>query len=238
MERRPASIKLPKNFQPSLVQYISSSCRGLSHHELTGRNLEAFKALLLCDKVDGFAGGHTPGQTLHTSLLEVWNGVGPVGNDSDGIRRCDKRLLSVNHVPIAIAIAGSTKGNVLRLDSLHKAVGVREVRIGVSSIEVWRWNAVLNGAFRETETLDEEGTGVRSSNTMQTVKEDGEVIDMGIKEVLDQGEIEDLFEEGDIVCHGVDDLDIAGSVLEIANLGEINLLNGCSMSKVYNWRRH
>ena len=116
IERRPASIKLPKNFQPKCrFNNFAHIFRG---RDLTGRDLEVFETLLLGNKINGRAGWHTPSQALNTALLEVRNRLGPVCNDGNGVTGGDERALSVDHVAITITIGGSTKGNVVLLDSL------------------------------------------------------------------------------------------------------------------------
>lgn len=189
----------------------------------TGRDDRAFQALLLCDLVDLCARGHAPSKALDAALLEVGDRLGrPVGDDSYAVTRSDERALAVDHVPVTVAVTGGTEVDVLAFDPLDKFVCVCQVRIGVASAEVGERYRVLYGSLRETERVDEDSTPVRTSDTVHTVEENFERVRMRLEEVLDEGEVEDGFEELDVVRNGVDDLNVRGTVGEEALLREVD----------------
>jgi len=101
-------------------------------------------------------------------------------------------------------------------------VGVGEVRVWVRATKVGEGDGVLDGFVGETEFGEENGAGVGSGDAIEAVEEDGEG-GVGGEEVLDEGKVEDVAEEDDIVFDGVDDRNFAGSVGKFADLGEVNL---------------
>jgi len=86
-------------------------------------------------------------------------------------------------------------------------VSICQVGVGVSSTEVGGWDTILGGRLGETELIDEDSAGVRTGNAVETIEEDPETL--GVKEeVLDQVEVEDRFEEFDVISDGVNDLNL------------------------------
>jgi len=220
IERRPASMRFPKNFQPVPNQQgLIIACPSIR----TSGNFEIFQTLLLSDEINGLARRHAPCQSLNAALLEVRDGISPVGNNSDRVRGRDKGILAVDHIPISVAIAGSTEGDIVRVDRLDEGVGIRQVGVRVSSAKVWKCDTVLDGRLWKTKGFHEESPGVRSSDAMKTVKEDLEIFGVRLQKVLDQREVEDFLEQNDIVFHRVDDGHFARTELRIANLGKIEL---------------
>lgn len=124
--------------------------------------------------------------------------LGLVSDDGDRVARGDECTLSVDHITVAIAVTGSTELDVVLLDGLDKGVGVDKVGIWVSSTKVGKRNAVLDGRFGETESLDEDGSAVWTSDAMQAVEEDLE-IGVGLEEGFDEREVEDTLEEGEVI---------------------------------------
>lgn len=108
-------------------------------------HFEVLETLLLGNEIDGLAGGHAASKTFDTSLLEVRDGIGPVGDDGHRVRRGNECTLSINHVAVTIAIRGSTEGNVVLLDGIDKGVGISQVGVWVSSAKVRKGDAVLDG---------------------------------------------------------------------------------------------
>ncbi len=190
---------------------------------LTSRDDRAFQALLLRDLVDLCARRHTPSKTLDTTLLEVGNRLSrPVGDDSDTVTGSNERALAVDHVPVTVTVAGRTEVDVLALDALNKFVCVGQIGVGVTTAEVRERYRVLYGSLGETKSIDEDSAAVRTGDTVHAVEENFERVSMRLEEVLDEGEVEDGFEELDVVRHGVDDLDVRGTIGEEALLGEVD----------------
>ena len=220
MERRPASIKLPKNFQPN--QRFGGLSSALWEEKLTSRDLKVLEALLLGNEIDSSAGWHTPRQTLDATLLEVRDRFGPVRDDGDRVAGGDESALSVNHVTITVTIGGCTKGDVVLLNGLDQRVSVRQVGIWVSSTEVGGWDAVLDGRSGKTKRIDEDGAGIGAGNAMETVKQDIETLGVE-EEVLDQVKVENRLEELDVVGDGINDFNFQGAVLGFSFLRKVDL---------------
>ena len=219
MERRPASIRFPKNFQP---KFRFSILLQLVARDLTSRDLEVLETLLFGNEVDGSASWHAPSQTLDTTLLEVRNRIGPIRNDGNRIAGGNKCALSVDHITITVTIGGCTKGDVVLFDSLDQGVSICQVGVGVSSTEVGRWDTVLCGRFEETELVDEDSAGVWTGNTVQTIEKNPELLSVG-EEVLDQVEVENRFEELDVFSDGINDLNLQRTVSGFSNHREVDL---------------
>jgi len=102
-------------------------------------------------------------------------------------------------------------------------VGVCQVWVGVGSTKVRERHAVLDRAFVETELLDKDGSTVRSSDTVEGIKQDCRFRRGGVQPVFDELKVEDLFEESNVVRDGIDDGDFEGTVGELADFGNIEL---------------
>jgi len=213
-----------RKFSSPSVSFLSSREEG---ERPTSRNLKDLKTLSLSDEIDSSRGRHRPRETLYSSLLEVRDRVRPIGDDSDGITRSDERSCSVDHVPISVSIRRSSERDLLLLDSSDEVVSVGQVGIGVGSSKVGKRNAVLDGGFSETESIDEDGSTVRTSDSVESVEEDGGRLVAGrgrsVEVGLDEVEVEDGVEEGHVVGNGVDDLDVDGSDLDGTDLEEVDL---------------
>ena len=190
--------------------------------DLTSRELEVLETLLLGNKVDSGTSWHAPSQTLDTTLLEIRNRIGPVGNDSDGITGGDERALSVDHIAITVAIGGCTERDIVPLDNLDQTVSIGQVGVGVSSTEVGGRDTILGGRFGETELFDEDSVRVGTGNTVQTVEKDPETLGVE-EEVFDQVEVEDRFEELDVIGDGINDLNLQRTVSGFSNHREVDL---------------
>jgi hypothetical protein len=106
-------------------------------------------------------------------------------------------------------------------------VSVGQVGVGVSSSKVGQRSAVHDGRLGEAELLDEDGSTVGTGDTVHAVEEDGGSLlaggGRGVEVLLDEVEVEDVAEEGDVVGDGVDDLDLDGSDLGGTDLLEVDL---------------
>lgn len=200
-----------------LLNFLRSSA-----FSLTSRNLEDLEAFSLGNIVDRSTRRHTTSETLDTAVLEVRNRCSPIGNDRHRITRGHKRSLAVDHVPIAITIARGTELDVVLLNNLDKAVGIGQVGVGMTSAKVGRGNAVLDGGFGKAELGEEQGFGVRSGNTMQTIEEDFKFF-IRCEEGFDEVKVEDALEQDSIVCDRVEDGDFERSISGVANLVEVDL---------------
>ena len=107
-------------------------------------------------------------------------------------------------------------------DSLDQGVSICQVRVGVSSTEVGGWDTVLCAGLRETELVDENSAGVGAGNTVQTIEKNLETFSVD-KEVLDQVEVKDRFEELDVIGNGIDDLNLQRTISGFPNLREVDL---------------
>jgi len=201
----------------------SSSVHQVSEELPSGRDLEALEASLLGNDVDGSTGRHGPGETLDTAL-EIRDGLlRPVGNDGNGVRWGDESALSVDHVSVTVTVRGRAELDVVLLHDLDERVSVREVRIRVEAAEVGQRGAVLDGRLVQAELLDEDGSAVRASDTVQGVEENGRLGRSVVQPVLDHVKVEDLLEERDVVGDGIDNGDLERAVLELAELGQVKL---------------
>ena len=186
-------------------------------------DLEDLESLLLGDQVNGARGGHGPGETLD-ARLEVGDGLlGPVGNDGDRVGGSDERVLSVDHVSVSITVRGSSKLDVLLVDSLDEVVGVGQVGVRMRTAKVGERHAVLDRRLVESEGLDKDGSTVRASDTVQGVEQDGRLGGSVVEPVLDHVKVKDRLEELEVVGDGVHDGDLEGAVLKLANLGQVEL---------------
>lgn len=186
-----------------------------------GGDLVAVQALLLGNQVDGAGGRHGAGQAVNTLLLEVGDEVGVVGNDGQGVAGGDESVGAVDHVAVTITVGGSTEGDVVLVNDLDEGVGVGQVGVGVAAVEVGAGDTVLGGAL-ETKLLLEDGGSIRTSDTVQAVKEDLE-IGVGLEELLDEVEIEDVLEHLDVVNSAIDDLNLEGAVGLGADGGDVDI---------------
>lgn len=180
--------------------------------ELPARgHLVAVEALLLGHEVDGARCGHAAGQAVHPVLPEVGDELGVVGDDGERVARRDEGARAVDHVAVAIAVRGRAERDVLLVHHLDKGVGIGEVGVWVAAVEVWRRLAVLGGIFAEAKFLPEDGGAIGASDTRQAVEEDLEVGILG-EELLDQVEVEDVLQHGDVVGRAVDNLHLEAAI--------------------------
>lgn len=93
-----------------------------------------------------------------------------MGDNRDGIRWCHKRAGPIDHIPITVTIASSSKLNAVPLDSVNERMSISQVGIGVSSTEVREWSTILNGGLGKAEERDKNFTGIRARDAMQTVE--------------------------------------------------------------------
>lgn len=135
IERRPASMRLPKNFQP--MPLVSMARVQTCTDDLTRRDDMALETLLLGDVVDLRTGRHATRKTLHATLLEVWDRLPcPVCDDRDAVTWRHECALAVDHVPVAVSVARRAERDVVALHVLDQFVRIRQVRVGVSATEV------------------------------------------------------------------------------------------------------
>lgn len=116
--------------------------------------------------------------------------------------------------------------DVVLLDGLDEGVRVDKVGVGVSSTKVGKRNAVLDGRFGKTESLDEDSSTVWAGDTVQTVKEDLE-IGVRLEEGFNEREVEDAFEEDEVVLDRVDDFNFERTVFEVSKFREVELAEEC-----------
>jgi len=146
-----------------------------------------------------------------------------MSDDRHRVRRRHKRVLAIDHVPIAISIACSAKRDVVLVDGFDEGVSVGQVGIWVASSKIGQGFAVLDGRWRKPEFVDEDGAGVRTCDTVQTVKKDLEVFGMFVQELLDEWEIKYPLEESDVISNRVDDGHFRRPISEFSNFGKIKL---------------
>jgi hypothetical protein len=54
-----------------------------------------------------------------------------------------------------------------------EGVGISQVGIGVATVKVWRWLAVLNRLVTQLQLVDKDLASIRSGDPRKTVKQDG-----------------------------------------------------------------
>lgn len=223
----PDTILLADVVRAGTEGFFTANGQATSIHKVTEElptsgHLKVLEALGFGNKIDGTGSGHTPGETVHTTLLEVRDVVRLVGDDGHGVAGSDEGSLAVDHVAITITVGGGTELDVVLLDGFDEGVSIDQVGIGVSSTKVRKRDAVLDRGFREAESLHEDGASVGASDTVKTVEQDFEV-GVGFEERLDEGEVEDLLEKNEVVLDAVDNVHSHRTVLEGADLAEIKL---------------
>ncbi len=144
-------------------------------------------------------------------------------DDRHRVRRRHKRVLAIDHVPIAISIARSAKRDVVLVDGFDEGVGVGQIGIRVASSKIGQGFAVLDGGWGKPEFVDEDGAGVRTCDTMQTVKKDLEVLGVFVQELLDEWEIKYPLEESNVISNRVDDGHFRRPISEFSDFGKIKL---------------
>ena len=147
-----------------------------------------------------------------------------VGDDGEGVTGGDEGVSTVDHVAVTVTIGGGTKGDVVLIDDLDEGVGVGQVRVGVTAVEVGAGHAVLNSTF-EAEFILEDGLAVRTSDTVQAVEENLEV-GVASEELLDHIEVEDVLEHSSVVCGAVDDLNLEAANGLCSDGGEVDIGDG------------
>ena len=95
----------------------------------------------------------------------------------------------------------------------------------MTSSEVRQWYTVLDGGQREPELVDEDGAGVGTGDTVQTIKENLEVHCMFIQELFDQREIENSFEQSNVIGNRVNDGYFGSSESKLSSFGKVNLFD-------------
>ncbi|KAH3672145.1 hypothetical protein WICPIJ_010139, partial [Wickerhamomyces pijperi] len=90
----------------------------------TSWHLINVQALILSNQVQSTGGRHGSGQTVDTLLLEVWDEISVLGNDSHRVTWRDKGPSTVDHVSITVTVRGSTEGNVFSIDSVNQSLSV------------------------------------------------------------------------------------------------------------------
>ena len=92
----------------------------------------------------------------------------------------------------------------------------------MSSAEIGGRDTVLGGRLGKTKLIDEDSVGIGAGNTMQTIEEDPETLSVE-EEVFDQVEVENRFEELDVISDGVDDFNLQGTVRGFSDLRKVDL---------------
>lgn len=199
--------------------------------ELPARgHLVALQALGLSHAVDGTGGGHGARQAVDTLLLEVGDELGVVGNDGQTVTGGDEGVGAVDHVTVTVTITGSTEVDAILVNALDELVGVDQVGVGVATAKVGLGLAVHGAAGGQTQLVDEDVNTVGASDTVHAIEQHLEVL-VGLEEIADEVEVEDLLHHGDVVGGGVDDLNLDGAVGLGAdgggvNIGDVNVLVG------------
>src|SRR4051812_16030253 len=73
------------------------------------RHLVVLNTLLLRDKVDRTRSRHASCKTVDALLLEVWDELGMVCNDSQAVTRRHEALRAVDHVAVAVTVRSGAK---------------------------------------------------------------------------------------------------------------------------------
>mmetsp|Transcript_35529 Transcript_35529/g.50381 ORF Transcript_35529/g.50381 Transcript_35529/m.50381 type:complete len:292 (+) Transcript_35529:616-1491(+) len=215
---------------------VFSCIDGLGVHEVTkvlpaSRSFKKIEVQILRNQVNSSTCRHGSSNTLKPSLLaEEWDDISIGSNNSKGVGRSDEKLASKDHVSVTITVSCSSEGwnwsFDLNLGSLfvkshqsYKLFGVCQVRISVSTVEIIRWNGVHADGFWLSKLINEDGLGVWTVDTVHSVVNHREVF--AIEECLDGWEIEDRFQQGDVVCDSRDNFDsnLAASVSGINSGG-------------------
>lgn len=188
----------------------------------TGGHLVALETLGLGDTVNGTGSRHGAGEAVHALLLEPGDELSVVGNNGQTVTGGDERVGAVDHVAVTVTVTGGTEVHTVLVDGLNELVGIDEVGVGVATAKVRQGLAVHGAAGGQAELLLEDVHTVGASDTVHAVEEHLKVL-VGVKEVLDQVEIEDLLHHSHVIGGGVDNLDLDGAVALGANDGGVNI---------------
>lgn len=186
-----------------------------------GGHFVALETFLLGDQVDGAAGGHAACQAGDALFFEVGDMVGVVRDDGETVAGRDECACTVDHVSVAVTVAGGAEVDAVLVHGVDERFGVDEVGVGMVTAEVGFRYAVLRAAF-DAELVLEDVDAVGARNTAESVEEDLEVGVLA-QEGFDEGKVEDFFEVVDVILGRVDDLDVDGTNLLLADLGKIHV---------------
>lgn len=187
-----------------------------------GGHLVALQTLCLGNQVDSTGCGHGAGQTVNTLLLEVGNQLGVVGDDGQAVTGGHKGVSTVDHVAVTVTIASGTEVDTVLVNSLNQLMGIDQVGVRVTTVEVRARDTVHGAAAGQTKLVDEDIDAVGPGDTVHAIKQNLEVL-VGVEELLDQVEVENLLHHLDIVGGRVDNLHLQGAIGLGANTGKINL---------------
>lgn len=134
-----------------------------------------------------------------------------VGDNGKRVTGRYESASAVDHVAVAVTVGGGAEGNVLLVDDLDKGVGVGEVGVGMTAVEVWRGLAVLDGVIAKTEFPAEDSMAVGARDTGQSIEEDLEVGVLN-EELFDQVKVEDVLQHVDVVVGAIDDLYLEAAI--------------------------
>jgi hypothetical protein len=118
--------------------------------------------------------------------------------------------------------------DLVLVDGFDERVGIREVRIRVSSTKVRRWNTVLGTAAGKAKLLLEDIHSIRPGDTMQRIEENLEVL-VGLEERLNQWEVKDILEHGGVVGGRINDFNLKGSIYFRSNCGDVYVRDICEL---------
>jgi SHS2 domain-containing protein len=118
-------------------------------------HLIALDTLLLCDEVNRARSRHASCETVDALLLEVRNELGVVCDDGQAVTGRDEAVRSVDHVAVAITVAGRTKMDAVLVNRIDEGLGIYKVGIGVVAAEIGLGDAVL-GAVGDAQLLLED----------------------------------------------------------------------------------
>lgn len=149
-----------------------------------------------------------------------------MSNDSHRVRGRNECTLAVDHVSITVTVASCTKLDVILLNGLDEGVSICQVGIRMTSTEIGKGNAILDGILAKTESVNKNSASIRTGNTVETIEKDSEVVLVLLEEGFDEREIENLFQEDDIIRNRVDDDDFRRTEAGFANFSKIDLKYG------------
>mmetsp|Transcript_45712 Transcript_45712/g.67978 ORF Transcript_45712/g.67978 Transcript_45712/m.67978 type:complete len:327 (+) Transcript_45712:1214-2194(+) len=180
--------------------------------------LKEIKVQVLGNQIDGTGRRHGTSNTLQSSLsTEEGNDIGICGDNSQRIRWSHEELGSQNHVAVSISVGGSTEGGDLAITDINlesllvqshgcdKLLGVCQVGVSVSAIEVVLGNGVDTDGFRLSQFVAQDSLGVRAIHSVHAIVNHRKVLTT--KECLESAKVEDGLQQRNMRFDSRNDFD-------------------------------
>mmetsp|Transcript_2900 Transcript_2900/g.8904 ORF Transcript_2900/g.8904 Transcript_2900/m.8904 type:complete len:413 (-) Transcript_2900:552-1790(-) len=188
----------------------------------SGWSFKALDVQLLSDSVQCGRSWHGSRDAFQ-ARLEVWDALLRVGGDNrDGIRRRDEKVVPQNHVTVTVAIGGGAKvRRVLGKHNFHKLFRVRQVWIRVTFVKVFQRRIVDARTRRCAQRVDQNRLRVRAGDGMHGVELHGKIF--SLQQFANQVKVEDFFQQRRVIFRWRDDFDFKVAEFRHANFAQVHV---------------